>query len=388
MAAKNAVPTKIIGPAVLSGSSGFQLHQKTISNGATVLDWRIKSSERFGGVWSSVTFAGPARKISCFRVRQCHTLPPELQGELASMTILRPKECILQMSTAGVGFVDVHAFTILDNSDARQWKKMDGFFAKKSKAWRFVIKSYHNDSGLESSSALEPCQYYAGLDVQLFEPEIVDDPLQRLQVLHNASAVLSAIVEAGEGDANNDAIARLKAMGSEEQAINDNYMAHAESVHSSSKNQLYSVVKAREKCDKELGDLSGGSNRTWYEDALAWFALYGDDKRDLCDAVRYDLANYYANMSFHTGLSQLDYILIRKRKFPSFHTMNGLHAALVMRIQQGEDEVGLCNDLSQNNCVQTVMDLSSKPTDVEVDINSHCQRCRKDWNRTGPVCRK
>mmetsp|Transcript_20650 Transcript_20650/g.44862 ORF Transcript_20650/g.44862 Transcript_20650/m.44862 type:complete len:1793 (-) Transcript_20650:162-5540(-) len=376
----NASPTEVIGHAVLSGSLGFRLDQKIINNGAATLDWQIKESP--SDVWSGINFA-VAKKINCISVRACHTLPSELQGEAASSwTILRPKLCILQMSsaTAGGGFVDVQSFTLSDHIDASE-QDISGFRAPKSKAWRLVIRSYHNNSALDLPS--EDSMYYIGIDVRLLEPEITNDPLQRLHILHNASIVLSTLVQADDGEENDDTIAKLKGMESEGQVIHNNYMAHAQAVHRHSKHQLSSVAKVREKFDKELNDLSECSDRPWYEDVLAWFALYGDeqDRRTLCEAVRCDLLNYYENMNY-----QSDQVLIRDGKFPHFNTVDGLNVALAMRIQQGKELVGLRKDTNERKCAQTVMNLSSTPEDGEVYTNSHCRRCRADWQQTGPIC--
>ena len=43
LADKGSSSTKIIGPAVLSGSEGFCSNQETANDGAATLDWQIKS---------------------------------------------------------------------------------------------------------------------------------------------------------------------------------------------------------------------------------------------------------------------------------------------------------------------------------------------------------
>ncbi|KAL7543822.1 hypothetical protein ACHAXR_013142, partial [Thalassiosira sp. AJA248-18] len=322
LADSNASPTEIIGTAVLGGSQGFQSNQKTINNGTATLEWQIKTSSEKStdctpAFWSSINIAGPAKTISCIKIRTCHALPP-LQG--GSWTILRPKDCVIQMSSAAVGggFVNVHPFTLADNKDALgdEWQEISGFHAKKSKAWRLLIKTCHNEMASDS------CQY-ARLDVQLFEPEIVVDNLQRLHILSNASLVLSSLAQAGD-------------------------------------------------------------DRPWYEDCLAWFALNGNEqeKRNLLETVHRDLSNYYDNTS---GVDQ-DQVLIRRGKFPNYNTVDGLHMTLVMRIQKGKEEVGLRNDMDHKKCIQGILQLSSTPKEGEVYKNSHCQRCRKDWQQTGPVC--
>lgn len=391
LADSNSSPTEVVGPAVLGGSVGFRSDQKTIHNGTAFLDWQIKpdGSGGIGDVWSSITF-GSAKHVNCLKVRACRTLPSELQEVASSWTVLEPKDCVLQMSSvsAGGGFVDVHSFT-LSSDDAHEYTQISGFRAKKSKAWRLVVKSWHYDGGEKVSSPPGPerCWYYAGLDMQLFEPEIADDSLQRLHILHNASLVLSGLACGDDGEAE---AKRLK-MERERQSIQNNYMAHAEAIHDQSKQQLLLVTKEREKLEKELKDLSDDSH-PWYEDLLAWLAIYCRDeegRHNFCEAIRYALQNYYESVSVQSGLSEDKhiYVLIRRGKFPTFSSVDGLHVALAMRIKQGEDEVGLSN-LTQKKCVQRVMGLTSMPTDGEVYTNAHCGRCREDWKQTGPTCCK
>ena len=392
IANSNASPAEVIGKASLKGSVGFCSNDKTIHNGSAKLDWRI-SDESPGEVWANVDFVGTPRKISYLKLR--HILPSELQeGNAERCTILRPKECILQMSsaTAGGGFLNVRSFTLSDNAEVQLVK---GFIAKKSKSWRIRIKSFHNNL-LAVTPELKPHWFYIGINVRLFEPEIADDHLQRLHILHNMSIVLSALVANDGGEAKDTAIARLKGMESEERIILNNYMAHAKAVHSQIKQQLLSAVKVREKCEKEMSDLSEGSDRPWYEDILDWVNLYGNDqdRQNLCETVKLALTNYMDTQSgasimttWNHSIEDRSGVLIRRGNFPHFNSVDGLHSAFVIRIQQGGNEVGLGKGLNKKKCVlQTVMKLSSTPADGEIYTNSHCRRCRRDWDQRGPIC--
>ncbi|KAL7531502.1 hypothetical protein ACHAXR_007093 [Thalassiosira sp. AJA248-18] len=345
----NALPTEVIGPAVLSGSRGFLLNQKTMQNGAATLEWQIDKSTASHDVWSIIDIAGPAKTINCIKIQTCQAL----QGDLAtSWTILRPKDCVLQMLSATVGgdFVNVHTFTLADVKDTQE---ISGFYAKNSKAWRLKIRSYYNT--LTSDS----CQY-TRLDVQLFEPEIVVHSLKRIHTLHNASIVLSSLAQAGNGI-------------------------------------LGDIVREREKYCKEMNDLSKDTDRSWYEDCLAWFAHNGDeqDQNNLLETVRRDLSNYYERavgeaFERENGVSGGSLkVLVRTGKFPTCDTVDRLRIALAMRIQQGVEEVGLRKDMTQKNCMRSVLNLSSTPKEEAVYKNLHCPRCRKDWGnkQTGPVCR-
>ena len=393
IADSNASPAEVIGKAFLNGSAGFCSNEKTIYNGSAKLDWRI-SDESPGELWANVEFVSAQRKISFLQLR--HTLPSELQGGNAERcTILRPKECILQMSSAAAGgvFLNVRSFTLSDDAEVQV---VTGFIAKKSKSWRIRIKSFHNNLALAVTPELKPHCFYVGIDVRVFEPEIADDHLQRLHILHNMSIVLSALVATDDGEAKDTVVARLKEMESEERIILNNYMAHAKSCHCQSKQQLLSAVKVREKCEKEMSDLSEGSDRPWYEDVLDWVNLDGNDqvRQNLCETVKYALTNYMDTQSgasfmttWNRGIDDRSGVLIRRGNFPHFNSVEGLHSALAIRIQQGENEVGLRKDLNKKMSVlQTVMELSSTPADGEIYTNSHCRRCRQDWDQRGPIC--
>ena len=378
LADSNASPSELIGSATLSGSVGFLSNQQTMNNGVTRLEWQMNPSEgKICQALATMNFIELSPQISSMRVQSCQVLPSQLQEEQA--IILRPQKITLQMSNAatGAGFVNVHSFSLLDSTD---WTEVSGFRAKKAKAWRLVITSYHNDFSVKTAS-----RCYTGLNIQLFEPEIADDTLQRLHILHNASNLLTTLTQCDSGDTNDDEKkTKLKAMESEEQILYNQYMAHAHTVHNQRKFQFKSAVIAREEYGLQL---KHDSSSTWYEDVLAWYTLHDDDKgrQQLCETVRDDLFSYYENMNARSGVSNLDNVLVRRGRFSNFNSADGLHIALGMRIQQGEDQVNL-RKANQENWLKTVLRLSSSPKDSEVYSNSTCRRCRKDWEQTGPVC--
>ena len=386
LADTNAIPSEIDASASLSGSMGFCSTQRTIDHGPAILRWQIKmcgeqSIEK--EVWSNISFNGPAKAINCIRVRICPTLPSELQGEAASSwSILRPKECVLQMSSAAIGgaFVDVCTFSLADNATF-DWQEIQGFHAKKSKCWRLLVRSFHNAARLH----VEPCQYYVGLDVHSFEPEVTFDNLQRLHILHNASLVLSTLLQVNDSSDSSERREKLDIMDRESQQLHDSYMGLATSAHNNSKIQFDQASQAREKCDEKLSSLSKDFDRPWYEDVLAWCAVNDGevDHYDLVELVARDLTGYYE--SIHT---QPNHVLIRRGKFPSFTTVHGLYVALETRIEQGKEQLGLLRGMDITKCLKKVRCLRSNPDDGEVYENSHCRQCRKDWQQTGPVCCK
>lgn len=387
---KSSSPTILHGSGVLGGSPGFRMSGKKVSCDAVVLDWQTRpvDSGNISKAWSVVNFTS-SKRVSCVKIRPIKTLPSELRDNALNWTILQPKECILQISGASDGgdFVDAGSIT-LTNADREEdsWAEISGFRANKSKACRVLIKSYH-----ESSTHMQSHKYYVGVEAQFFEPRISDDPLQRLHTLHNASMVLSSMLQEDDNTkaSSSDERARLERMESEGQSIHDNYMAHARAIHCQRKYQLSASKLAWEECNKELNAISKGSNQDWYDDALGWFSVYGKERqqREMCETVADELRSYYDNMSSASGVSELDQVLIRRGRFPGFNDVRGLNAALQMRLQQGRDEVGSHQNDDQKRCLHTVMKLSSDVSSGEVLENSQCQRCRSDWQQTGPVCK-
>lgn len=388
---KSSLPSILLGSAVLGGSVGFRLSGKTVCCDSLTLEWQMKPTnwDNLGAAWSEVNFT-TSKRISCVKIRRCQSLPSDLRETACNWTMLQPKECTLQISSAsdGGGFVDVGSISFTQSDEGEDsWKEISGFRAKKTKACRMVIKSF----GIQSCTHVRPNNYYVGLDVQFFEPRVSDDPLQRLHTLHNASMVLSSILQGNNLETNDgDARERLAKMENEAQSIQDNYMTHAQAIHRQRKYQLTTSILAREKCSEGLNNISDGSVRTWYEDYLGWLSLYGSEsqQREMCEAVADELRSYYDNMDSRSGLFELDQILFRRGRFPGFNNIDGLHAALQIRIQQGRDEVGNLNNADQNKCLQNLVEnLSAVPSSGEVLENSNCKRCRSDWHQTGPVCR-
>ncbi|KAL3808193.1 hypothetical protein ACHAXA_009548 [Cyclostephanos tholiformis] len=329
-----ALPAEVFGKAVFNGSKGFWSDQKTINNGTAVLGWQI-SYESLGEVWANIDFLG---------------------GKSESCTILKPKKCILQMSTvaAGGSFVNMHSFTLTND----QVQLVNGFITKKSKCWRIRIISYHGMHPNELSSCdqsanpkLQSRLFHVGINVKLFEQEIADDHLPRLHIMHNMSIIPST---------EDTAVAKLNKMRNEERVILNNYMAHAKAVNHQSKQHFLSAVKVH------------------------WVDRYcnDQDRQNLCETVKYALTNL---MDAHS-IDDRSGILIRKGKFPHFISVDGLRAALSLRIQQGENEVGLRQGLNKKIILEIVMKLSSNPADGEVYTNSHCRRCRRDWDQRGAIC--
>ena len=383
---KNSSPTALMGSATLKGSPGYLSSGKKVVCDTVEFGWQVKTFDQQNDdkEWSEINF-NSSKRVSCVKIRPIATLPNEMRDRAVCWSILQPKECVLQIASAsdGRGFVDVGSVTLSKgDEDSEGWREISKFRANKSKSCRIVIKSYH---GYPTSSRLS-CNYYIGIEVQFFEPRISDDPLQRLHTLHNASMVLSSMLQEEDETKtiDSDNASRLEAMEREVLSLHNNYMSHAHAVHRLRKYQFSISTLAR----KEI-NFSDGSNCNWYEDALGWLSLYGSERqqREMCEAVADELKNYYENINSRSGVLELDQVLMRRGHFPGFNNIDGLNAALQLRIQQGEDGNDHCNDDQIMSCLQTVTQLNSDPSTGEVWENSHCRRCRSDWHQTGPVCK-
>ncbi|KAL3777626.1 hypothetical protein ACHAW5_006777 [Stephanodiscus triporus] len=218
---------------------------------------------------------------------------------------------------AGGGFVNVHSFVLSEDMEVQV---VHGFIAKKSKIWRLWIRSFHNNLALTVMPELDSRWFYVGIDVKLFQPEIADDHLQRLHILHNMSLVLSALIATVYGKAKEIAITRLNGIESKEHVIVNNYMPQAQAVHCQSKQQLLSAVKVYR------------------------VNLYGNDhdRQNLCDTVKNALTNFMDH-----GTDDQSRVLICRGNFPHFDMIDGLHSAFAIQFQQGEDEVGLHKGLNK-----------------------------------------
>ena len=306
MTIANSSPTEAIGAAELRGSTGFYSNRVIVRDGTASLGWKFRygcnnasnlSGTSFNQAWCSFTFSGAAKIINSIKIRPIVILPEDLVGNANTdgWTILRPKDCVLQISSAAVGgeFVDIHRFTLSDDEHDGAWRKVSDFFSpSRSKTWRLMIESYYNPT---SGSRQGPDLYFTGIDVVLFEPEIAPDNLQCLHTLTNGAIVRSSLMEKsgggggvdsdgntcnGEHNAGEEGCAipsireKIKSMEDEAKALSSNYLAYARAVHERSHAKLQFAIEAREVTERDLGSSSDGSN-PWYQDVLAWCATQG-----------------------------------------------------------------------------------------------------------------
>uniref|UniRef100_A0A7S4JPA2 Helicase C-terminal domain-containing protein n=1 Tax=Odontella aurita TaxID=265563 RepID=A0A7S4JPA2_9STRA len=423
---ENATPTSALGEATLLGCVGFRPSRKVVRDGHAVLDWQRSNacgrSTETAPAWARFEFEeGFSKRITALSVRCLEKLPGDLEAGplIAPMwNILKPRNCVLQAGVESLGgsFVDVYGFDLpagdSEGSAADNWEYFSGFISGKSKSWRIVINSYHNDF---SSDPIE--NIYIGLEVRLMEDEVATDSFQRMHTLHNVSLALSSLMQCDEnvceqqvyiGDQVSgaptvqDAVDKLETMTEESQKLEKVYMERAVNVHRASQLKLAEAMKERDNCKHDLevtmhtishlfnsfgtrskvheGDTGIGD--TWFEDFLSLMHLRGstNQRHSLCELVHKDLTDFYETF---VEAKELETMRVRSNRFPSFNDVDGLHMAFNLRMHNDEVTFSPCAHLEP---VELVSKLSPSPALQEIHENSCCQKCRADWNQTGPVC--
>ena len=426
MANENGKPSTTVGEAVLSGSIGFRSPRKVVRDGAALLDWQMrdkccntKEAEdcHLREVWARLDFEGPAKRVSAIQVRYIDSVPQDLEvdstGE-AKWSLLKPKQCVLQVANTSVGgeFIDVHSF-LLPIGSAVMGKDTDMFFSgflatNKSKNWRILVKKFYKPP----TDSLPKNNVYIGIEIQLMEPDISSDNLQRLHILHNMSLANfliqecnNATSEGQRSDENTSGVSnrqtsfidinkKLAWIEAEVKKRETLHMDHARTLHRESQRQLAEAMKARDRClfglvsATNIFEASIGSmvhtHQNWWEDFLSLIRLRGapSERRSLCHHVFRDIQEFYENYNLQVAKT-LDTTRVRSTQFPAFDDTDGLHMALNLRIHHQD---GVFSPYARLMGIETVSKLSPFPKDNEIIENSHCHKCRQDWFQTGPKC--
>ena len=398
----NALPSYTVGEATLSGCSGFLANNTVIRNGKARLEWKTREEIGIDFVHrelSSRIDYELAKKIVQIRARPVACQPQAL-SESEGIICLYPKDCVFQVSSAAVGgeFVDVVSFSFPDNGSVQdeefEWLSFGSFHTNKSKSWRIVVKNYHEHKTVPLG---EFQVFWVGLDLEMMEPDIAADSLQRLHVLHNASLSMSSLLEHFEREQGSEKDDRrcpsfmnvsemkekVKWMQDECQKIESLYMDAARGVHSESQRQLKIAMEHRKAAEDMLCSVSPHFKSRnslidfwkdeWWNDLLSLVYLNGSahERSSLCDRVRRDLGDFTETLE---GASY------EHRSFPEFHDVDGIQLGLNLRF--GSESLS-CSHASSMQAVST---LSSHPSPGEVSNNAHCHKCRADWNQTGPEC--
>ena len=412
----NAKPSMVVGEALLSGCKGFLVNNGVVRDGKAQLGWHIRDEGHLNGnyreLWSRLDFEGPSKKIVEIRVRpvSCRLAKDHRDYQDAADSImLIPRECVFQVSSSAVGgeFVDVVSFSLpeggVENFD---WLTFGSFHTNRSKSWRLVIKDYHH---CEAPLHDELQVFYVGLELQLLEPDIAADSLQRLHVLHNGSLSMKTLLhhysKQDESSKKGQMVApfmsvpsikeKAKWMDTESRKIENLYMGASRSVHAESQRQLRNARLETEEMEGKLSLVSSssgsGKNSTadcwhdaWWNDLLSMVFLYGSvlERSSLCERVLRDLADFVETQEGerHESRSQKG----RHRSFPQFSDVDGLRAALELRFLEKQENLG---SLSHPACMKSVLALSPHPSQTEIANNAQCKKCRADWNQTGPECK-
>jgi len=429
---RNAAPAAIVGEAVVTGNNGFQFPNVIVRDGLAVLAWTMQNEEdedddsgNYPVVWARFDFNGAAKKINSIAVRPLMKVLSGIETGCSYTQVIYPKECMLQVSNAAIGgmFVDALSFVLikppaidtkLDPVGNCAWQQIEGGLRPhKSKSWRILIKSYHDISNNSASVAVP--KVFGGMEIQLMEPDIVPDSLQRLHILHNGALTLDTLQqkqrESGDDDGDGDHdldgkgdsgkfcegnIAQyLQHMQDEKKSLETHYIEAARVLQIASQQRLLEATVKRKDITKEIHALNGPKgwgrigmeSQPWWQDLLALCHLEGKTnvQSSLVEHVEEGLFELYNDPSQPYS----------RRSFPRVQSLDGLTIALSMRMEAntffphlgGGDNKYEGNHNQVLSSIQKIADLSDHPTDAEIFENSHCHKCRSDWEQKGPKCK-
>jgi hypothetical protein len=199
MTEENSKPSYVVGEALMSGCMGFRSSQKSVRDGKALLDWQMKDFDDAEAgtarkLWSRIDFEGPSKKITQIRARPVASLPQKLHLEISqsvSWTLLSPKECIFQVSSAAVGgeFVDVVSFELPPIDDHIEgWVLEGNFRTNRSKSWRLLVKSYHNEGLLTNNQPIRAL--YCGVEIELYEADIAGESNYFNYILYSCKKIV------------------------------------------------------------------------------------------------------------------------------------------------------------------------------------------------------
>lgn len=411
LANENAAPCLAIGEATLTGCPGFRSSQKDIRAGISVLDWQVNeqlsSEDKQLQLWANVEFEQQAKKLNKIRTRAIACLPDTLQSECTnefSWFVRYPKECVLQVSSVVAGlFVDVASFCLPKPGGGDDcWVSQSGLWLQKSKVWRLLVKSYHEESSLfnEKGKPITSQGYYVGLEVELYEPTIASDLLPRMHTLHNACISLRDFqdcIQATKSKSgkvqpsphlpmsmSTDEIQKKLEMYQQECArIESHHLIYWQNNHSECRRHLNNLVSKRKYLCLQLAQLSGVDDEDfhddiWYEEMVALVKIHGNaqEQASLVETMKEKIEDAFQVMG--------EWEEQKKRPFPQFNNVQGLLVGLKLRFAEIRANIG---HGQYSKRIQSAQDLPSNPSDSEIFENQHCSICKAEWYRTGPKCR-
>jgi SNF2 family DNA or RNA helicase len=414
LAQRNAIATKANSEATLTGNTGFCFPNQTFRDGKCVLMWKMQQD--FNKVWSKVEYVGSSRKIVKLRIRPIVQLPADIQEENSNdfkWHLVVPTSVVLQVATVSTEgeFVDC-AEASLENND-NDWVDVGNIRrTNKSKMWRIVVENSKScDQADQSSSSIQSCGYYVGLEIELYEPQINSDDIQSLHALHNACLSYEAAIripsDRSETESNEEIMSHIKTMKQTKKEIESLHKVHSQTLHKTCMIKLDGLTRIRDEKEKQLYDKTQLTKKKvkdcwddgWFDDFLGIVCLYGSEtqKNVIFDRIVQDVE----------GIYNADDTM----KFPDFNSLTGLKTALSMRISKIRcDGLGnkhemlpattadngfvqvrstrfKCGRGEHRSCMSQIHNLSPNPDSLELHENSQCRLCKADWNQTGKICR-
>jgi len=395
VADRNSQPCAVVGESIVSGNNGFEKQGCVVRNGSIRLSWIFFSKgddDESSCLWARFDFSGSIKKICSVALRPMNDVPKDYVS-------LYPRECCLQVSNPALGglFVNSLTFTLPHPNETEagnnvDWCQFESLQPHKSKCWRILIQSFYPS---DISNSINK-NFFVGFHVQLMEPEIIPDSLQRLHMLHNGILTLTTLREKGvridantnenfsmKGDSLDDSMSiTIKNMEREKDSLESHYVEAARVLQLASNTRLRDLSIKRKVLQRELLDESGGHSKLpfqpWWQDLLAWCHMHPTPRNQV------SLADFTEDSLFQlfNDPSQT----FNRRSFPFVETVEGLHIALTIKMQDNSFFENIL-DNTIFNCIESIAGLSDHPSDSDIYENSHCRKCRSDWDQKGPVCK-
>jgi E3 ubiquitin-protein ligase SHPRH len=405
IAESNSCPSATVGDAILSGSNGFNSQSIGVRDGSADLIWKMWLADDKGAIpetWVKFDFS-QKKRINAIAIRPI--VSNAAFSSDSSASIVYPKDCVLQVSNpvcSGM-FVDTLIFQIPfpteKNESELEWKQFEGFGPEKSKIWRIVVKSFHEDTRIaRKKSCSETLRIFTGLQVQLMEPDIELDTLQRLHILHNAAVVLSELssklgddhTKCDQGQYSKEVVRDEISQMDQERISLERHQTEAKQVlQRSAQVRLDEVTKHRLELMKELSSGNGTTVQEtanevvpWYQELLSSLVICSDTRLQnaLVAFVEDALFELFNTPTVSFG---------NRRTFPIIKSFSGFQMALQMRLGSNPfySKLGNTNHNEVFVCIKAISNLGDTPSEGELYENSKCHKCRADWNQTGPKCR-
>ena len=172
-------------------------------------------------------------------------------------------------------------------------------------------------------------------------------------------------------------------MRKERESLESHYIEAARVLQMTSQVRLEEVTKKRKELLDELSNLGYSTStlqESWWNDLVAWCHLDRKVQSSLFENVEQSLFELFNDPSQP----------FNRRTFPVTDTLDGLHIALSIRLQENTFFPALATNTADHEvfrCIQSITDLSDHPSERDIFENSHCHKCRSDWDQKGPKCK-